>query len=301
VTAESTTTQFSPEKTLARTHNQGQSSRRMRISFRRRRLCLFLAIVGLEASHVVSYKNSALRSSSSSSSSANPQRGESTSTSESAASASPEWERIHVIRRVYGEDNRAVRAEMRRIEGRIPRYQTGIPGDLNHVVPYENHPYEKSKWRRRLQDSNSTSSTGADNATSTGDGGDTYSTNGTTADGSSGARFQPMRFKYFTYALDAIRDDSNAAKIDWYISTILPKTVEFWSRALSVVPVSGNLKLSSSELDSRLYCGDSEFTEVPSEHISDGVADADLILYVSASASSTFCPDRTLAVAVPCK
>jgi Leishmanolysin len=206
-----------------------------------------------------------------------------------------------VIRRVYGEDNRAVRAEMRRIEERIPRYQTGIPGDLNHVVPYENHPYEKSKWRRRLENSNSTSSTGADNATSTGNGGETYSTNGTTADGSSGARFQPMRIKYFTYALDAIRDDSNAAKIDWYINTILPKTVEFWSRALSVVPVSGNLKLSSSELDSRLYCGDSEFTEVPSEHISDGVADADLILYVSASSSTLFCPDRTLAVAVPCE
>lgn len=277
----------------------------MTFSLRRRRLCLFLAIIGFEASQVVSYKRSALRSSSSSSSSsassANPQRSESTRASESAASASAEWERIHVIRRVYGEDNRAVRAEMRRIEERIPRYQTGIPGDLNHVVPYENHPYERSRWRRKLQESNSTASTGTDNATSTGDGGDTASTNATTTDGSSGARFQPMRIKYFTEALDAIRDDTNAAKIDWYINTILPKTAEFLSQALSVVPVSGNLKLSSSELDSRMYCGDSEFTEVPTEHISDGVPDADLILYVSASESTSFCPDRTLAVAVPCK
>jgi Leishmanolysin len=269
----------------------------MRIAFRRRRLCLLLTIIGLEASQIVSYKNSALRSSSLTT--ANSLRGESTSASETSTSVSAEWERIHVIRRVYGKDNRAVRAEMRRLEERIPRYQTGIPGDLNHVVPYENHPYERSRWRRRLQeDSNGTASTGTDNATSTGDGGDEAATNETTT---SGERFQPMRIKYFTDALEGIRDDTNGAKIDWYINTILPKTAEFWSQALSVVPVSGNLKLSSSELDSRLYCGDSEFTEVPSSHISDGVPDADLILYVSASSSSLFCPERTLAVAVPCQ
>lgn len=266
----------------------------MRSTFQRRRMFLLLTVIGLEASRVVSHKNSALRSSSVSITSTSEQ-GESASASDSASAA---WERIHVIRRVYGEDNRAVRAEMRRIEERIPRYQTGIPGDLNHVVPYENHPYERSRWRRKLQESNST---GSYNATSTGDGGDAASTNGTAADSSSGARFQPMRIKYFTDALDAIRDDTNGAKIDWYINAILPKTAEFWSRALSVVPVSGNLKLSSSELDSRLYCGDSAFTEVPYEHISDGVPDADLILYVSGSDESSFCPERTLAVAVPCE
>jgi leishmanolysin len=112
--------------------------------------------------------------------------------------------------------------------------------------------------------------------------------------------FRPIRMVFETSALDALRDDTNAAKIDWYVDEILPATAGFWSQALSVVPVSGNLRVSSSELEGFAYCGDSEFTEVPSEHKSDGVANADLILYVSASSSARFCPARTLAVAVPC-
>ena len=109
-----------------------------------------------------------------------------------------------------------------------------------------------------------------------------------------------MRFTFYTKALENARNGNNDAKIDWYIKTVLPKTADFWSSALKVVPVSGNLVVSAAELDSRMYCGDSVFTEVPSEHMSDGVPDTDLLLYVSGSPDSRFCPPQTLAVAVPC-
>ena len=97
-----------------------------------------------------------------------------------------------------------------------------------------------------------------------------------------------------------MRNSENAAKIDWYVNQILPATAKFWSQALSVIPVNGRLRISSAELDGFTYCGDSEFTAVPNEHKSDGLANADLVLYVSGSPSTRFCPDRTLAVAVPC-
>jgi leishmanolysin-like peptidase len=179
--------------------------------------------------------------------------------------------REHVIRRIYGEENALVRREVSLLEERMQRYQTGFNADPEHEVSYENHPYDQNR-RRHLQ-----------------------SNNNMTTD-----LFKPMRIVFETKALDDIRDSTNAAKIDWYKTQILPITREFWSNTLSVVPVSGNLRISSGELDSFAYCGDAEFTEVPNEHKSDGVANADLILYVSGSASTRFCPARTLAVAVPC-
>ena len=66
------------------------------------------------------------------------------------------------------------------------------------------------------------------------------------------------------------------------------------------MPVSGNLKISSGELENREFCGDSEFTKVPFEHISSGIPDVDLVLYVSGTPSSRFCRGTTLAVAVAC-
>ena len=185
-----------------------------------------------------------------------------------------EWERMHIVRRLYGEENAGVRREISAIEERIPRYQTGLPGD--HVVPYENHPFDRK--RRALQDGNATIT----------------ETNEDDND------FKPIRMVFITDALDNIRDSSNAAKIDWYEREVLPATAEFWTAALSVIPVSGRLRVSSTELDGFSHCGDAEFTEVPNSHKSSGVANADLILYVSGSDSPRFCPARTLAVAVPC-
>ena len=80
----------------------------------------------------------------------------------------------------------------------------------------------------------------------------------------------------------------------------MPRTAHFWQQALSVVPVAGKLRMAAMELDSRLYCGDSEFTEVPEQYISTGIDDTDLILFVSGSPDPRFCQARTLAVAVAC-
>lgn len=184
-----------------------------------------------------------------------------------------EWPSMHIVRRLYGPENAVARDAVSRLEERMERYQTGLSPDPTHQVPYADHPFDR---RRRLQDTNATE---APVTTS---------------------RFEPMRIQFFTEALDSLRTDANAAKIDWYKNIILPATADFWSSTLSVVPVSGDLRISSSELEQRLYCGDERFTQVPSDHISTGVSGADLLLYVSASNDSLFCPERTLAVAVPC-
>jgi Leishmanolysin len=205
----------------------------------------------------------------------------------STGKADPLFGQVHIMRRLYGEENAAVRSEISMIEERIPRYQTGIPADSNHIVSYDNHPFERLQRARNLQDDTT-------NATIS----NTTTTDTTSSTGESG--FRNMRISFYTKALDDIRDSSNAAKIDWYKNVILPIAADYWSQALQVIPVYGNLRISSGELDSFTYCGDSEFTTVPNEHKTDGVADTDLILYVSGSKSDRFCPDRTLAVAVPC-
>lgn len=198
--------------------------------------------------------------------------------SDSNLRATPEQPRQHIVRRLYGPENAGVRDEISRLEERMDRYQTGVAPDPDHIVPYEDHPFEEA--RRRLQE--------AGNATAVGSG------------ASKSNKFRPIRMVFVTDALDAIRDSTNAAKIDWYKNEILPATSSFWSSALSVVPVSGNLRISSTELSGFSHCGDSEFTKVPNAHKSNGVPNSDLILYVSASSSARFCPARTLAVAVPC-
>mmetsp|Transcript_7947 Transcript_7947/g.11164 ORF Transcript_7947/g.11164 Transcript_7947/m.11164 type:complete len:650 (-) Transcript_7947:157-2106(-) len=109
-----------------------------------------------------------------------------------------------------------------------------------------------------------------------------------------------MRIHFETSALDSMRTTTNGPQIDFIKNEILPRTANFWSSALKVVPVEGSLFISPSELVSRIYCGDSEFSRVPNEHISVGVKDTDLILYVSGQPSPTFCGEFTLAVAVAC-
>jgi leishmanolysin len=210
---------------------------------------------------------------------------------------SPRWERVNAIRRVYGPDNRSVRREIDLLENRMERYKTGFNGDPDHRIEYQDHPYDPETRRRQRQlSSSSSSSSNSSNSTNT----TSSSGNSNSTLVSSANLFKPMRFTFYTQALQNARDGTNDAKIDWYINEILPKTAAFWSSALKVVPISGNLKISAAELDSRTYCGDSVFTAVPSSHMSVGVPNTDLLLYVSASSDTRFCPPRTLAVAVPC-
>ena len=191
--------------------------------------------------------------------------------------------RQHVVRRLYGPENAHVRKNVRLLEEQSTRSQTGFMGDLSHTVPYENHPYEATLERRRQLQNN---------------GGDTANDNSAVVNKNS--NFLPMRIRFETQALDERRDADNAAKIDFIKNEVLPRTADFWSAALSVVPVNGRLRISAAELESRLFCGDSEFSEVPAEHISTGVEDTDLLLYVSGTPSSRFCSGTTLAVAVAC-
>uniref|UniRef100_A0A7S2Y7Z5 Leishmanolysin-like peptidase n=1 Tax=Entomoneis paludosa TaxID=265537 RepID=A0A7S2Y7Z5_9STRA len=183
------------------------------------------------------------------------------------------WERMHVVRRLYGEENAKARSNIRELEERMYRYQTGLAPDPEFKVQYNDHPYDTKAHRR---------------------------TQGNSENSNANGRFEPIRMHFETKALDDMADSTNEAKIKWYKEVILPLTREFWEQALSVVPVSGNLRVSPADLDSRTWCGDPEFTEVPSSYISTGLANTDLILFVSGSPSQRFCQARTLAVAVAC-
>eukprot|EP00537_Pseudo-nitzschia_pungens_P016569 CAMPEP_0172410166 /NCGR_PEP_ID=MMETSP1061-20121228/76740_1 /TAXON_ID=37318 /ORGANISM="Pseudo-nitzschia pungens, Strain cf. pungens" /LENGTH=885 /DNA_ID=CAMNT_0013146337 /DNA_START=362 /DNA_END=3019 /DNA_ORIENTATION=+ len=199
--------------------------------------------------------------------------------------------RQSMIHRLYGPQNGEVRKHVRLVEEKSERSRTGFMGDPDHYVHYENHPYQKTYDRRRrererdrdrnLQQTNSVEGDGV-------------------ADTSGSDLYKPLRIRFETQALDDMRDLENAAKIDFFKTQIFPETADYWSQGLSVVPVSGNLKISAAELENREYCGDSEFTKVPTEHISTGIPDVDLVLYVSGTPSSRFCRGTTLAVAVAC-
>lgn len=181
--------------------------------------------------------------------------------------------RQHVINRIYGPENARVRKNVAELEERMERFQTGMPNP-DHKLEYKNHPFDPEQHpqeRRGLQQLEDDKDI-----------------------------FQPMRIHFETQALDDQRDGANAAQIDFIKREILPRTGDFWSKALGVVPVSGNLFISTSELDNRAYCGDSEFTQVPTDHISNGLENTDLVLYISGTPSTRFCSGSTLAVAVAC-
>jgi len=121
-----------------------------------------------------------------------------------------------------------------------------------------------------------------------------------TGDGDDDSLFQNMRVLFDTAALELQRNALNGAQIDFIENEVLPRMGMFWSEALKVVPVRDRLRISAAELANRQYCGDSEFTEVPPDHLDTGVAGADLVLYVSGQPSTRFCGPSTLAVAVAC-
>lgn len=123
------------------------------------------------------------------------------------------------------------------------------------------------------------------------------STNSTST---SSSMFQPLRITFNTDALDAQDDGTNTAKINFIKTQLLPRAAAFWSQTLSVVPVQGYLQINPDDLVNGQYCGDSEFSMVPSEEMSPGILDTDLRLYVSATNSTTYCGPNTLAVAVAC-
>lgn len=186
-------------------------------------------------------------------------------------------ERTNVFRRIYGPENASVRAEIHRLETESTHYRrTGVLSDPTHEVPYDLniHPLHHGRNLAAATETERKS------------------------------YFEPMRIRFDTNALDSLRSEANGPKIDFVKNQVLPRMKEFWTEALSVVPVGGKdgkpLKISSGELINGAFCGDSEFTKVPSDHITNGMYDTDIILYVSGAPSSRFCGPSTLAVAVAC-
>lgn len=178
--------------------------------------------------------------------------------------------RQHYIQRIYGPDNAKARRAVSELEERHPRFQTGLPVDPSHKIEYENHPYDDDDDKsRRLQNDDDD-------------------------------LFRPIRICHDSSALEEQRDADTSAQIDFIENEIVPRMKDFWSMALSVVPISGNLIIAADELGQRQYCGDSEFTQVPASHISQGVEGCDIMLYLSGTPSQRYCDTSTLAVAVAC-
>jgi len=188
------------------------------------------------------------------------------------------------------------------LENELPYFRTGIRGDPNHRLVYENHPFDRMRLEREGRRERRRHPGGGDFGRD-GEGGEWEfdARDLQEEEEAEGADpFRPIRIHLETEALDAQRTSTNGPQIDFVKNSILPRMRDYWTAALSVVPVQGNLLISSADLQERLYCGDTEFSRVPTTHISAGVPDADLVLYVSGVPSARFCGPSTLAVAVAC-
>jgi len=216
-------------------------------------------------------------------------------TDESQYSSEETSTRRHPIHRIY-QDGASTRRRVEELENTLQYYQTGIRGDPNHKLDYgPNHPFDIKRKERELQlkmENNEHLSQDDERFLQ-----DT--TNTEQGDGDTNP-FKPIRIHFDTSALDSQLSESNSNQINFVKNTILPRMANYWTEALSVVPVQGNLLVSTAELQGRLYCGDTEFSKVPAEDIANGVPDADLVLYVSGAPSARFCGPSTLAVAVAC-
>ena len=210
-------------------------------------------------------------------------------TSNTRGGASMQKDHMHFIRRIYGPENQKVRDEVRKLElgeteGSPEYLRTGIRGDPTFQIKYINHPLASN------------------------DAGDSTNRNLQQNSTDTESLFRPIRITFDLTALESEKTGDPTSATDRAIqlikSDVLPKMKEFWSNALKVVPVEGALQIQRNELtgsgNNKQYCGDTEFSKVPDSHISDGVTDTDLILYVSGRDSTRFCATNTLAVAIAC-
>ena len=129
------------------------------------------------------------------------------------------YPRESVIRRLYGPENGQVRKHVRQLEEQSYRSQTGFLGDPNHKVPYENHPYDPESptfaGRRKLKESENRELQDETEYVTDPNGDGTTTTN----------LYKPLRIKFETQALDDLRTEETAAKIDFIKTEVLPKYV----------------------------------------------------------------------------
>lgn len=216
-------------------------------------------------------------------------------TDESQYSSEEETSRRHPIHRIY-QDGASTRRRVEELENTLEYYQTGIRGDPSHKLDYgPNHPFDIKRKERELKlklENNEHLSQDDERFL--------QDTTNTEQEGGDTNPFKPIRIHFDTSALDSQFSESNSNQINFVKNVILPRMANYWTEALSVVPVQGNLLVSTAELQGRLYCGDTEFSKVPAEDIANGVPNSDLVLYVSGAPSARFCGPSTLAVAVAC-
>jgi len=163
-----------------------------------------------------------------------------------------------------------IESEVFKIENSSYRAKTGLRPNPNHIIKYKNHPYGKPQGERKMIETDENT------------------------------LFQPLRIRYFTETMMEQKNIQNAGAIRFVEEVVLPRAAGYWSNALSTVPVDGNLVIDPWDLSNRQFCGDSEFSAVPQSHMTEGIPDADIAWYVSATPSSRFCGPSTLAVAVAC-
>ncbi len=96
---------------------------------------------------------------------------------------------------------------------------------------------------------------------------------------------KPIRITFVTQALESIATDAqSAAKVDWIKSEILPRVQSLLRDSLRVAPVVGRLKVPSTYLYEGTVCGgfvDPDLPRVPYNHITKGLDNTDLVIYVS--------------------
>ncbi len=245
-------------------------------------------------------------------------RNHQSSSSSFTTSSEGDWPTENTIlrngRKLFTRGDAHVRRNKNVIENLSERSQTGLvdPKRFDLVKYDDNHPMKRwaDRHRRLVHQHNgdlhaahaaaaATLETDDDEALLTEHDYDReLSTNSNST--SSSSIFQPLRISFNTDALDAQDDGTNTARINFIKTQLLPRAAAFWSQTLSVVPVQGYLQINPSDLVNGQYCGDTEFSMVPSEEMSPGILNTDLRLYVSATNSTTYCGPNTLAVAVAC-
>jgi len=110
--------------------------------------------------------------------------------------------------------------------------------------------------------------------------------------------FEPIRIHLDTSRLESTSNSTNKDKIDWILQEVLPPARDYWQRTLRVRPIQGNLQLNVFELLERQYCGLESLGPVLLTHISDGIPNTDLVVYVSAA--DELCTASTFALALFC-
>ena len=154
----------------------------------------------------------------------------------------------------------SIRDHISRLERARPGYGEPV---LDSPVSYRNHPFSRHLQSRRDQ-------------------------------------FENIRIALDTSTLrKESNSTSNAEKIAYLESEILPAAAEFWHQALSVIPVEGNLLVNQNQLFNGEVCGLPEVI-VPVEHMEEGISGADIIVYVAGSDNPNYCGGLRLAVALLC-